>query len=72
MRPAGLNFSMESWFEEKLQKINSIRHEDFDLVVIDMTDKDSQGTIPYVFSEGEEVVNNVENDDDLQDNVSYF
>lgn len=57
MRRVGLNFRTESEFEEKLRKLESIRDEDVDPVVIDMTD--------------EEVVNNVEIDNDFEDSVSY-
>ncbi|CAG2201498.1 unnamed protein product [Mytilus edulis] len=48
---------VEREFEEKLRKLDGIRDEDVNPVVIDMTDddsQDSQRTIPYMFSEGEE------------------
>ncbi|CAC5394858.1 unnamed protein product [Mytilus coruscus] len=58
-------------FEEKLRKLDGIRDEDVNPVVIDMTDDDSddsQKTIPYMISEGEEEGNN-ENDVDFEDSV---
>ncbi|XP_052095900.1 uncharacterized protein LOC127731076 [Mytilus californianus] len=64
---------VEREFEEKLRKLDGIRDEDVDPVVIDMTDNDSQDsqrTIPYMFSEGEEEGNDVENDNDFEDSVS--
>ncbi|CAC5371480.1 unnamed protein product [Mytilus coruscus] len=64
---------VEREFEEKLRKLDGIRDEDVDPVVIDMTDddsQDSQRTIPYMFSEGEEEGNDVENDNDFEDSVS--
>ena len=58
-------------FEEKLRKLDGIRDEDVNPVVIDMTDDDSddsQKTIPYMFSEGEGEGTN-ENDVDFEDSV---
>ena len=64
---------VEREFEEKLRKLDGIRDEDVDPVVIDMTDddsQDSQRTISYMFSEREEEGNDVENDNDFEDTVS--
>ncbi|CAC5388544.1 unnamed protein product [Mytilus coruscus] len=59
-------------YHYELNPIDGIRDKDVDPVVIDMTDddsQDSQRTIPYIFSEGEEG-NDVENDNDFEDSVS--
>ncbi|CAC5356318.1 unnamed protein product [Mytilus coruscus] len=64
---------VEREFEEKLRQLDGIRDEDVNPVVIDMTDddsQDSQRTIPYMFSEGEEEGNDDENDNDFEDSVS--
>ncbi|CAC5358842.1 unnamed protein product [Mytilus coruscus] len=57
-------------FEEKLRKLDGIRDEDVNPVVNDMTDDDSddsQKTIPYQFSEGEEGIN----ENGFEDSVSH-
>ncbi|CAC5371472.1 unnamed protein product [Mytilus coruscus] len=64
---------VEREFEEKLRQLDGIRDEDVNPVVIDITDddsQDSQRTIPYMFSEGEEEGNDDENDKDFEDSGS--